>query len=174
MTTPTNSPVHVASAPELAKYRGAGIGTMLGIAIAKPATIYTARIDQATFEDGLAQLTYDTGSGTLADVLVGMTVFVGSDSGLFDRGVYRTRQLPTASKIYINQTSANAMFQNGDYITILDEFRIWQRDITNAGGIVSMDYDIEFGDYQNGGVIPRIGPLMAVVYTAQPIIIGGV
>jgi hypothetical protein len=163
MTTPTNSPVRAATSPELTSLRSAGQWSKLGLAIHHPVTVYTARINQ-TFAtlDRVAQLTYDGGSGTLANVLVNHTVFIGSAAGLYDKGVLRVRATPTATILYISETS-NVQFANDDYITVIDRFDLTQRDISVDAGVVSMDYDIEFGSYANGGVIPRIGPLASVI-----------
>jgi len=138
--------------------------TYLGLAIQHPVTVYTARINQ-TFStlDGVAELIYDGGSGTLADVLQGMTIWIGSAAGLNDKGVCRVRKTPTATILYINQTS-DIQFAEDDYITILDTFSLWQRDTTVTGTTVAMDYDVLFGDFQNGGALPRIGPLVAVLH----------
>lgn len=159
----SNVSARAATSPELVKFRDPGDFVKLGLAIQHPDTVYTARINQ-TFDtlDGVAQLTYDGGSGTLADVLKNMLIFIGSAAGLYDKGLCRVRQLPTSTILYINQTS-NIRFANNDYITIVNAMPIWQRDLTSTSGVIAMDYDIEFGNYQNGGVIARIGPLASVL-----------
>jgi len=78
----------------------------LGLHIQRPATVYTMRINQTfTSLDGVTELTYDGGSGTLADIIPGMTVLIGSAAGLFDKGTCRVRKTPTATVLYINQVS---------------------------------------------------------------------
>src|SRR5574341_1857782 len=60
--------------------------------------VYTARINQTTFNTPLAELTYDGGSGILADVVVGMTVLISHTNdrtAAFFRG--RVRKTPTAT-----------------------------------------------------------------------------
>lgn len=159
----SNIAARAATAGELIKFRGPGQLTKLGLAIQQPITVYTARINQ-TFDtlDGVAQLTYDGGSGTLADVLPGMSVFVGSTAGARDKGILRVRKAPSATVLYIGQVS-NVQFAEDDYLTVVDAMALWQRDIVAAGGVVLMDYDIPFGSYFNGGCIPRIGPIAAVL-----------
>lgn len=158
-----NISARAATAGELVKFRTPGDFTKLGLAIQRPVTVYTARINQTfTSLDGVYKLTYDAGSGTLADVLKNMLVFIGSAAGLYDKGICRVRQLPTLDTLYISQTS-HIQFADNDFITIVDAMPILQRDITNAGGDVLMDYDIAFGDLDNGGAIPRIGPLVSVL-----------
>ena len=162
MTTPTNSPVRSATSPELVKFRADGQFSKIGIAIQHPPTVYTMRVNEVwTGTGGRSQLTYDGGSGTLANVLEGMTVFIGSAAGLFDRVITRVRKTPSATILYIGETSAT--ISDNDYITIVNSFSIWNRDITNNGGVVSMDYDILFGDLTRGGIIPRLGPVAAVI-----------
>lgn len=160
MTTPTNSPVRAYTSPELTKIRSDQAAS-IGLAIEHPATIYTARVNQATFEDGEASITYDSGSGTLADVLEGMTVFIGSAAGTYDKLITRVRKTPTATVFYISPT--NAPLADNDYITIVDSFGLWQRDLSNVGGNILMDVDIEYGDITRGGIIPRIGPMTTVI-----------
>lgn len=163
MTTPANTPARAATAGELTKYRANGQASEYGLVIHHPVTVYTARINQ-TFStlDGVTQLTYDTGSGTLADALEGMTVFIGSTAGARDKGITVLRKSPTATVFYIRPTSDIA-FADNDYITIVDAFQIAGKPIYNNAGVVMMNTDIKFGDLTRGGVIPRLGPLAAVV-----------
>jgi hypothetical protein len=154
-----------ATVGELEKFRSPGQWSRLNLAIQHPATVYSARINQDFFTsgvDGVVELAYDGGSGTLANVLIGMTILIGSAAGKYDKGICRVRQLPSATKLFIGQTS-DITFTDNDYITIVNELRLWPRDITNAGGVIRMDYDIEVGSLTNGGIIPRIGPLVAVL-----------
>lgn len=158
-----NVPVRSAISGELIKFRGNGQWGKLNLAIQHAETVYTARINQTfTSTEGTYELTYDGGTGTLTDVLQNMTVFIGSSAGAYDKGICRVRKLPTASKLYISETS-DIVFADNDYITIIDHMGIWARDITETSDVVMMDYDIEFGSSLHGGVIPRIGPLAAVL-----------
>ncbi len=162
MTTPANSPVRAYTSPELTKIRGDQAAS-IGLAIEHPATIYTARVNQdftTTGYDNVSQITYDGGSGTLANVKEGMTVFIGSAAGLYDRMITRVRKDPTATVLYIGLSSS--YLANDDYITIVDSFGLWARDIS-SGGVVMMDYDIVFGDITRGGIIPCLGPMTTVI-----------
>lgn len=163
MTTPTNSPVRAYTSPELAKIRGDQAAS-IGLAIEHPTTIYTARVNQdftTTGYDNVSQITYDGGSGTLANVKEGMTVFIGSAAGLYDRFITRVRKDPTATVLYIGLSSS--FLQDNDYISIVDSFGLWARDISSGGGVVMMDYDIVYGDITRGGIIPRLGPMTTVI-----------
>lgn len=159
----SNVSARAATAGELVKFRAGGQWSKLGLVIQQPETVFTARIND-TFAslDGVVEFIYDGGSGTLADVKVGMTIFVGTAAGLYDKGICRVRQAPSATDIYIGQTS-DIQFADNDYITIVNSFSLWQRDLARAGDLVLMDYDISFGDLDNGGIIPRIGPMVAVL-----------
>ena len=126
--------------------------------------MYNARVNQ-TFDslDGVAEFIYDGGSGTLTNVKPGMTVFVSAVAfGQREKGITRVRKEPTADTFYIAETS-DIQFADNDYITVFDAFALWPRDITETSGVVRMDYDIEFGSTLNGGVIPRVGPIVSVL-----------
>lgn len=103
-------------------YRGATY-----ISVCPNTNVYTARINQSTFADSLAQLTYDTGSGTLANVLPGMVVLISETNdrtAAYFRG--RVRKTPGAATLYINETHGS-QFDDDDYIFILDDFPIFDK-----------------------------------------------
>lgn len=105
--------------------------------------IYTARVNQNSYPASFAQITYDTGSGTLADVVDGMTVLISHTndrSKAFFTG--RVRKAPGAATLYINETSAD--IQNDDYIFILDDFKIWDKLGREVSGVLNHDYEITF------------------------------
>lgn len=159
-----NVPLRAATSPELAKFRAGGQFSKLNLAIHDPGSMYNARINQ-TFSslDGVAEFVYDGGSGTLTNVLPGMTVFVSAVAfGQREKGITRVRKAPTADTFYIAETS-DIQFADNDYITVFNAFALWPRDITETSGAVMMDYDIEFGSTLNGGVIPRVGPIVSVL-----------
>ena len=86
------------TAPELALLRGDGHWSKLYLAIYKPNTVYTARLNGVpSSNDRAYEITYDGGSGTLSDVKVGMTLYVGSVAGAYDLGMCRIRKTPGAS-----------------------------------------------------------------------------
>ena len=157
----SNSAVRAAVSGDLTKFRANGDGSFLGLAIQHPAIVCTADINQ-TFDslDGVVELTVDNAIG-YADVVVGETVIINSSADVY-KGTCRVRQLPTSTKIYINQDS-KIPFAEDDKIIILNSLELRQRDLTQTGGIVRMDYDIEFGDYRNNVSIPRIAPMVAVI-----------
>lgn len=142
---------------ELGKLRSGNQWSQLYLAIHKPATVYTARVNQAIFNDELVSITYDGGSGSLADVLVGMTMFIGSSAGAKDKGVCRIRKTPSETVFYIGETGELAP-EDDDYITVIDEFRIWSRHIALQGTEAFMDYDVEYSDqHTNLDPVPVLG-----------------
>ncbi len=156
-----NDKIHFADNDYITIYSRPGQSAKLGLAIHAPATVYTARVNQSFAEQNIAEIIYDGGSGTLAEVLPHMTMFIGSAAGLSDRAIVRVRKAPTATVFYISPLSTSKI-QNDDYITIINEFNLQQRDISTVNNTVQMDYDIEYGSYLNGGVFPRIAPLVSV------------
>ncbi len=105
--------------------------------------MYTARVNQVSFTASFAQVTYDGGSGTLADVVEGMTVLISHTNDrtkAFFRG--RVRKTPGASTLYINETSS-AVADN-DYIYVLDDFGIHDKLGRMVSGVLKHDYEISF------------------------------
>lgn len=149
-----------ATPSELAIYRSDGLSARLFAIIDQPATVYQCQVNQTfTTHDKIAQITYDNASGTLASVLPGMTVLVGSTPGAWDKGLARVRKAWTANTAYIGETSEIAWADNL-YLTVIDEFSIWPRHLrVAANGTAWMDYDIAYSDQHNAfAPVPCLGP----------------
>lgn len=149
-----------ATPSELAIYRSDGLSARLFAIIDQPATVYQCQANQTfTTHDKIAQITYDNASGTLASVLPGMTVLVGSTPGAWDKGLARVRKAWTANTAYIGETSEIAWADNL-YLTVIDEFSIWPRHLrVAANGTAWMDYDIAYGDQHSAfAPVPCLGP----------------
>lgn len=146
-----------ATSPELALYRSPGKATRLRAAIFQPTTIYTARINQAFPSwDGLLEITYDGGSGTLANVLADMTLLIGTSSGAHDIGIVRIRSVDS-TKFYIGETS-DVKFADNQYLTVVDDFGLWARHVRISGGVVYMDGGTTFSDqHTNFDPVPIMG-----------------
>lgn len=144
-------------------YRIGASASALGLAIVVPDTVYTARVNgtPATL-DGLAEIVYDGGSGTLADVADNMELWIGSAAGLCDKGIVRIRKAPTATSFYIG-TSGLQDIDNDDYLTVKRAFSLWQRDLKMIKNKVLMDFEIQYSN-TIGGCIPRVAPLVAVLH----------
>lgn len=125
----------------------------INISLCPNTNVYTASVNQSVFASSFAQIGYDGGSGTLADVLVGMTVLISHTSSRDDAFfVGRVRKIPTSSVLYINETSAGV--EDDDYIFVLDDFRIWDKLPRYFGGKEYPDYDVDFRE-----LLPRIAGL---------------
>lgn len=113
------------------------------VSVCPSTTIYSARVNQATFTASFAQVTYDGGSGTLADVVDGMTVLISHTNdrtAAFFTG--RVRKAPGAATLYINETSAN--IQDNDYIFVVEDFAIRDKLGRMVSGVLKHDYEIGF------------------------------
>lgn len=134
-----------ATSPELTLFRSPGHGSKLYAAVLAPATVYTARINQSfSTLDQVLELTYDTGSGTLSDVLPDMTLLVGSSAGAHDIGICRVRSID-GTKVYIGETS-DVRFANDQYLTILRDWSLWAKHVLISAGVPYMDGGIAYSD----------------------------
>ena len=70
-----------------------------------------------------------------------MTVYIGTSAGARDLGIVRVRKAWTSSIAYIGETSEIA-WANDLYVTVVDDFRIWRRDI------YPLDDDPNLVDYE--------------------------
>lgn len=112
--------------------------------------VYTANVNQITFGTSFASFTYDTGSGTLANVRVGMTIMVSHTSSIYDAfWVGRIRLAPSSTVFYINETSAPVA--DNDYVFVLDDYRIWDKLARFVSPTLYLDYDLAFRQ-----LLPRI------------------
>jgi hypothetical protein len=158
------------TADELTLLRTAGQFSELFLAVHKPATVYSARVNQTfTTTDGIAEITYDGGSGILANVLPGMTLYVGTAAGAYDKGMVRIRKAPTGTKFYIGETS-EIFWVDNDYLTVVDEFGLWAKHLTISNDVVYMDYDIAYSDqHASPDPVPVLGPQEVVWLTGATV-----
>jgi hypothetical protein len=146
---------------ELGYIRRDGQSSQLFMAVYKPAVVYTARVNQ-TFSslDKVIQVTYDTGSGTLGNVLPGMTMYVGTAAGLSDVGMVRIRKAPSGTVFYVGENAELAWADNL-YLTVVDDFGVWPRhvQIDPSTFAAYMDQDIAYSDqHALASPIPILGP----------------
>lgn len=134
-----------ATAPELALFRTPGQWGKLRAAIFQPHTIYTARINQVfSTWDGVLEITYDTGSGTLADVLPDMTLLIGSSAGAHDVGIVRLRD-KDSDTFFIGETS-DIKYADNHFLTVIDDFGLWARHVRLSAGVPFMDGGTAYSD----------------------------
>jgi hypothetical protein len=158
-----------ATSPELALFRSPGQWSRIRAAIFQPSTVYTARVNQ-TFSslDKLLEITYDTGSGTLADALPDMTLFVGSGAGLWDKGIARLRSID-GSKMYIGETS-DLQVSDNDYLTVVNDFGLWARPILISEGVPYIDGGEAYSDQHTAWTpVPRMGPTRVLKKTGATV-----
>lgn len=134
-----------ATVEELALLRSDHQRSILYLAIYKPSVVYSARVNQSTFNDPVTEISFDAGTGTLGNVLTGMTVLVGSSAGADDKGKVYIRKTPGASTFYISPTSEIGWADN-DYLTILDDFELRTRQPSVSGETVYIDWDVAYSD----------------------------
>lgn len=153
---------------ELAKIRSDGQFSNLYLYADVPPTVYSAIVNQ-TFTgskpfDEIPQVTYASGAGTLSDVKVGMTVYVGSAAGKADYGMCRIRALPTDTVFYVGENSEVA-WADGAYLTVVDEFNLWPRHPNVAANILYMDYNVGYSDqHLKVNPVPIVGPRLVPVW----------
>ena len=149
------------TSPELTLLRSDTQFSKLYLAIYQPNTIYTARLNGVpSSNDRAYQITYDGGSGTLANVKVGMTLYVGtsaSGAGINDLGTCVIRKTPGASTFYIGLTS-EIVWADNCYLTIVDDFELWAKHATIASAVLSMDVDVGYSDQHSAfSPVPVLG-----------------
>ena len=144
---------------ELLALRSDGQWSKLYLAIHTPNTIYTARLNGVpSANDRVYQITYDGGVGTLADVKVGMTLYVGTSAGAHDLGMCRIRKTPGASTFYIGLTSEITWADNC-YLTVVDEFDLWAKHATITSAVLAMDVEVAYSDqHASFAPVPVLGP----------------
>lgn len=158
-----------ATSPELDLYRTEGKRSLLYAFIVTPPVIYTARVNQ-TFStyDKILVITYDTGSGTLANVRDDMEVWIGSTAGAHDKGICRLIGID-ADEIEVSEVS-DIEFANNDYITIVASFGVWARPPRiDEDGTVYMD-EREYSDqHTNWHPMPNMGADRALELTGASV-----
>ncbi len=146
-----------ATSPELTLYRSPGKWAKLRAVIFQPTTVYTARVNHNfTAWDGILEIPYDTGSGTLANVLADMTLLIGTSAGAHDVGIVRLRDKDSL-KFYIGESSDVKVLDN-QYLTVIDDFGLWARHVLIDDGEAFMDGGVEYTDQHiNFDPVPIMG-----------------
>jgi hypothetical protein len=134
-----------ANSTELTLFRTEGHWGQYFAAILEPTTVYTAQVNQ-TFSttDKIIEVTYDNGSGTLANVLADMTMLVGSTAGARDKGICRVKSID-GTKVYIGETS-HINWANNLYLTIIRDWSLWARHVRIVGTTPYMDGTIAYSN----------------------------
>lgn len=161
-----------ASAPQLAKLRSNGHASELYCAFRVPSVIYSARLNGVPVSNDMAaEITYDGGSGTLANVKVDMTMYVGTSAGAYDLGYCRIRKAPGASTFYIGEQSV-IVWQDNCYLTVVDDYDLWAKHIHIDGTDIKMDYDVTFSDQHSSFLpVPVLGPHRVAKLTGASVVV---
>ncbi len=124
------------------------------------ATVYTAQLGTPpTTTDDITQIAFVSGSGTLANVTPDMLLKVGSSAGASNLGMARIRKAPIAGTFYIAEVSDVNWLAGGTiYLTVVDDFGLWEKQIKVSGSTFFMDVDIAYSDqYVNYDPVPVLG-----------------
>lgn len=147
-------------APTLAKYRATPHSTKMYMVVQQPifrtsglysvwdGYVWSGTVAGVPSNPDTSLSVTSNGSFSLVD---GMTVLVGSSEyGGRDRGVFRVHGDQTigagAESLYIHESSELGSIQIGDYVVVLDEFRLWSRypKVTESGGNLTFYKDYGF------------------------------
>lgn len=145
--------------PEKALIRSPGDFSALYLGVFFPHTIYTARLASLpSSNDEVAQISFNTGSGTLANVKPDMTLWVSAVGyGKYDLGMARIRKAPIAGTFYIGEQSGIA-WSSACYLTVMDDFDLKAKHVRMSGSTPYMDYDVAYSDqHENFKPVPVIG-----------------
>jgi|GEM_PF-1450221 len=135
-----------ATSDELILLRAPGDWSRAYLGIYKPNVIYTALLNGAPAStDMVGQITFDGGSGTLADVKAEMTLWVGTSAGARDLGICRIRKAPSGATIYIGYTSEIEWVDNC-HLTIVDHAMLSKKPVLISAGDILMDGEHSYSD----------------------------
>lgn len=134
------------TSPELTLLREDYQWSKLFIAILPKRVVYSARLDALPSSyNEVAEISYVSGSGTLANVRSGMTLLIGTTSGSDDLGRARIRKTPTSTIFYIGEES-EIIWSASAYLTVIEDFDLWAKHLRIDGSNILMDYDVDYSD----------------------------
>lgn len=150
---------HVLTAGEKTTQRKPGQWSKVYLAVPEYHTIYTARLNGVpASNDMVAEIDVDTETGIRANVLPDMTLYISATGfGQFDLGMCRIRKSPIAGKFYIGETS-DVVWQDEAFLTIVDDYSLWQKSIRLIGETPYMDWDVAYSDQHSSfDPVPMMG-----------------
>lgn len=155
----------IPTSAQLALLRGQPHRTKLYLSIYQPSTVFAARLNNASAAKNDRVIPYDgVSAGAYTLIQSGMTLYVGSSAGAFDKGMVRVRSadgtnLTVAENAHIN-------WADDDYLTVVSFFEInavYPRIIQDPADAMNTlwykDYDIAYSN-QNSilGSFIQMGP----------------
>ena len=149
---------HVLSGAELVAQRLPGQWSKSFLVIPEAHIIYSARLNGVPADfDLVAEISFDNASGTLAEVLADMTLFIGSSAGAYDLGMCRIRKAPIAGTFYIAETS-EIVWVDDCYLTVVDDYSLWAKPLRIVSEIPYMDWDVAYSDqHEDFDPVPAMG-----------------
>ncbi len=147
------------TADELTKLRSSQ-ASLLWLDADVPPVIFSCRVNQTfSTKDRVIEVTYDSVTfGAYGDMLAGMTCLVGSAAGLEDVGQCRIRKAATSTKLFLGE-NADIAWADDLYLTVIDEFGIWDKQMRDGGA----DYEIAYSDqHEDFSPIVNAGPARRV------------
>lgn len=141
------------------------------LAVKKPITLYSCRVNQTTFTYPLASLTVDNEAGDSFSVAIGHTFRLTSNAGDL-KGFGRVRRLPITGTFYIGTDSQGELFfEDNDLIEVLIDARPWVKvpRLDTVNEVQYKDYDLAHTTYNTSNLIPVCvaGPDRAIFANAD-------
>lgn len=155
---------------ELIKLRSNNQWSRVYLGIFVPNIIYTALLNGAPAStDMVGSISFDGGTGTLADVKTEMWLWVGSTAGAKDLGMCRLRKAPIAGTFYISYTSEIDWVDNC-YLTVVDMVMLEKKPVVIDDGDTLMDGEHSFSDQHiDFDPVPVLGPPAVVWLTGADV-----
>lgn len=149
--------------------------TELYIAKFEPPTIFSCQINDGSITKGAREIVYNNGSGTSANVVSGMTAYIGTTRGAGDLGRVRVRSISTGTSTLQIAPDSDIAYTDDLFVTIKDFHEFWPkfpRTVVDSGTLtytLYKDYDISLSD-QNTDFEPVVimGPNFAGFYDTFP------
>ncbi len=143
---------------EQTKLRSENQWSRVYFGIYQPNVIYTALLNGApASNDMIGEISFDGGTGTLADVKAEMWLWVGSSAGARDLGTCRIRKAPVAGTFYIGHTSEVAWVDNC-HLTVVDVSKLAKKPVIVDDGDVLMDGEHAYSDqHEDFDPVPVLG-----------------
>lgn len=140
--------------------------------LSRPEPVFKCRINQVfTTHDKVYAFAYDTVTlGSAAAVAYGMTVYLGSADGGWNRGITHVRKTPAGGMFFVGEGSECA-YANDLYVTVVNDWGIWAEHFRmNTAGTYYMRHDIPYSNqHASPDPVVNIGPDRAKPYTGSPV-----
>src|ERR671924_635314 len=135
------------TSPELTLVRAPGHKSKIYAVFFKPSTVYSARLASLPSSfDKVYEISFTSGSGTLADVKKDMDIWIGSSAGAHDLGIARIRKTPIAGTFYISE-EIDVRWQPSCHLTVVNYYDLHGRHIyIDTNEVSYMDRDIAYSD----------------------------